>query len=148
MVFSVLCKKVSRSFFFAATTSFIWSKASRLMYLRLKSSSSFWTVEIPIRWASGAQISLISRAMPRCRSAGYSEIYRILSSRSASWTIITRKSLTREKNILQTVSVCSLLLLYNFTSENFAAAFKISATVFPNCARSCSSGNVKLPSSL
>ena len=69
-----------------------------------RSSSSHLMVFMPSRWASGAKISRVSRALRAEDSAETKRQVRALCSRSASLIIRTRMSLAMATTILRTVS--------------------------------------------
>ena len=88
------------SYFLLTRSSMAWY-FSGSRYLRDRSSSSLWMVEIPSRWQIGVNTSIVSLASPFCRSGESESSVRMLWSRSASLTMMTLTSLAIPRNIFR-----------------------------------------------
>ena len=76
-----------------------------------RSASSLRKLHMPRRWASGAKISSVSRAMEMRLCGGMNSSVRMLCSRSASFTMTMRQSSAIATNIDRRFSTCSSCLL-------------------------------------
>ena len=81
-------------------------RASGLRTRKARSSSSSRIHCMPMRPASGAKMSIVSRAFCACFSARIDLIVRMLWSRSASFTRITRRSFDIAMKSLRKFSAC------------------------------------------
>mmetsp|Transcript_7523 Transcript_7523/g.17191 ORF Transcript_7523/g.17191 Transcript_7523/m.17191 type:complete len:233 (-) Transcript_7523:619-1317(-) len=76
-------------------------------YLKAVSSSSLLNCQIPSLCASGAKMSSVSLEMDCCLCGGMCSSVRMLCSRSASLTMMIRKSSLIAMNICRRFSACS-----------------------------------------
>ena len=95
---------------------------------------------MPRRLASGAKISRVSREIRFCFSGARCSRVRMLWSRSASFTTITRISLAIAKNIRRKFSACCSVLLENSNLDNLVTPSTNVRTSVPK--RSSSSSRV------
>ncbi len=122
----------SRSARFSATKPCTSRYASGSKYLNARSSSSHLNRPIPRRFARGAKISRVSRAMLWRLSADRCSRVRMLWSRSASLTTITRMSCAIAKNMRRKFSACRSVLLEKLNLESLVTPSTKCRTSAPN----------------
>mmetsp|Transcript_22064 Transcript_22064/g.56334 ORF Transcript_22064/g.56334 Transcript_22064/m.56334 type:complete len:229 (-) Transcript_22064:405-1091(-) len=106
--------------------SYSWGKR----YLNERSASSVLYCHMPRRWASGAKISRVSRAIDARFSTGMYCSVRMLCMRSASFTTTMRQSSAIAMNMERIFSICSISLEVGLSSVPRSWRSIVERTIF------------------
>ena len=142
----IRCNTSPLSFCSVIKRRMMLARASGFSTRKARSSSSSRIHCIPMRPASGAKISIVSRAFCCCLSTRMDLIVRMLCSRSDSFTRMTRKSFDIAINSLRKFSACLVSVEFSCRLVSFVTPSTSSATSVPK--RSSTSPKEALVSSI